>query len=821
MGQSGIFADVVLPLAVGETFTYMVPDELSGQIRPGHRVMVQFGRKRIYSAIVWNIHKKPPKEEAKFLLGILDNEPLISEYHQKFWSWLSDYYICTLGEVMKAALPAGLKLESETKIRAIEDFTGEASLDDLQNTALRFIRNNPGSTLNDLGSLLKRKNSLPLVKTLMESGAVNLEEKVTQPYKPKTITVLSLNTKFDSEDALRDKIDSLKRAPSQEKVFLTYLDLRENIKTHEEEVPLSLLTKVSGEASSTVNSLVKKHILIKRQIVVSRISLNINEIQDIKSLTAVQEDAFKEIQGFFSAEKVCLLHGVTSSGKTEIYIHLIKQSIDKGGQALYLLPEIALTTQIINRLRAIFGDLVGIYHSRFSDAERVELWREVAKPNSNCKIILGARSAVFLPFHDLSLIIVDEEHEISYKQFDPAPRYHARDAAIVLGRIHEANVLLGSATPSLESYFNARSGKFGLVELTERYTKIKMPEIRLANTREAYRKKKMHGHFTPDLLKAIDDALVNNEQIILFQNRRGYSPYMECNSCGDIPKCRDCDVSLTVHKNRKRLVCHYCGYSEKLGHQCNKCDSTGLIARGMGTEKVEDEIQILFPDARISRLDLDAARLKHGYARILEDFENRKTDILIGTQMISKGLDFDHVKVVGIVNADNLLHFPDFRSFERGFQLITQVSGRAGRKNNRGLVIIQTSDPTHRTLQQVINNDYLALYQDEMPERQAFRYPPYSRLIKLTIKHRDLELTTRAAHVFAQELRKKWPMNILGPQSPPVGRVQTMYLRTILIKSGKGNELTQIRDTIKLLIKRMKNDKSFRSVIVQADVDPV
>ncbi len=821
MGLPGKYADVILPLALSETYTYSIPQDIAAELIAGHRVMVQFGRKRIYSGIVWRIHNNTPANEVKPLLGILDKRPLINDSHQKFWEWLSEYYLCTLGEVMRAALPSGLKLESQTKIQFLENFDGEVELNDLEKTALSFIQNNPGTSMEDLGQTLKRKNPLPLIKSLIDKGIIGLEEYVNERYKPKTQTVLYLNPEYQGDEKLNVILEALKKAPVQEKSLLAFIDLQTIEDQDRQEIPIRELLKACGDSRSAINALVKKNILLKNTINISRIEHTNNQIQDAKPLSKDQEKAFKQILDAFAGKKVSLLHGVTSSGKTEIYIHLIKKEIEKGNQVLYLLPEIALTTQIINRLRIVFGEKVGVYHSRFSDAERVEVWNETANPKGKFSLILGARSAVFLPFHNLSLIIVDEEHEISYKQMDPAPRYQARDAAIVMGKIHDANVLLGSATPSLESYYNARSGKYELIELKKRFSDILLPEIKLVNTKEAYRKKKMKGHFTAELLTAIDDALVNNEQVILFQNRRGYSSYMQCDNCGDIPKCRDCDVSLTVHKNQKKLICHYCGYSENLAHQCSKCGSTAILARGLGTEKIEDEIQIIFPDAKVARLDLDAARSKTGYARIINDFENRKTDILIGTQMISKGLDFDHVKLVGIVNADNLLHFPDFRSFERSFQLITQVSGRAGRKHNRGLVIVQTSDPTHRILQQVINNDFLSLYQWEMSERQAFKYPPYSRLIQITFKHRDTDIVARAAHAFARELRKTWPMLILGPQTPPVSRVQTLYLKTIIIKSGKGKELNQIREKLKDMKQKMKADKTFKSVIVQADVDPV
>jgi len=820
MGQKVKYAEVVLPLAAGDSFTYGIPQALEENLRPGHRVIVQFGSRKVYSAIVWDIHTRSPKEEPKQILGLLDQTRLIDESQQKFWEWLADYYICTLGEVMKAALPAGLKLESQTRIQFLDSFDYSGDISDYERVALEFIRNNPGARIDDLASVLKKRNPLPLIKSLVDKNAVSLEEKILQAYKPKTSTVLSLNPEYDTDEKISALLETLHKAPKQEKCLLAFLGLINEGTGSNNEITPSGLCQACGESSSLVNALVAKNILLKKTLPVSRITPSGKEVKDPARLTPVQETALLEIKKIFENGRVCLLNGVTSSGKTEIYIHLAQTEMEKGRQVLYLLPEIALTSQIINRLTSVFGDKAAIFHSRMTDAERVEIWKNTADPGSRIRIFLGARSAVFLPFKDLGLIIVDEEHDSSYKQQDPSPRYQARDAAIVLGKIHGAGVILGSATPSLESYHNARTGKYGLVEIGERFTRILMPEIRLANTREAYKRKIMRGHFTPELLKAIDDALVNGEQVILFQNRRGYSPYLECGNCGHIPKCRDCDVSLTVHKNQGRLVCHYCGYSEKLYAECRECGSTGLLAKGLGTEKIEDEIRIMFPEARVARLDLDSARSKKGYTRIISEFEDHQTDILIGTQMISKGLDFDHVRLVGIINADNLLHFPDFRSFEKSFQLITQVSGRSGRKNTRGNVIVQTGDPTHRVLQQVLNNDFNGMYQWEMSERQAFSYPPYTRLIKLTFKHKDIELLKRSAGYFAGELRRNWSSRVLGPQAPPIARINKLYLRTIMIKSGKGRELVKIRAEIRDIISRMKADKTFRPVIIQADVDP-
>jgi len=563
----------------------------------------------------------------------------------------------------------------------------------------------------------------------------------------------------------------------------------------------------------------QKDIVEKVLLKISRLSNSDITSSDPKPLNESQEIVFKNIREK-EQDSVHLIHGITSSGKTEIYIHLIKHHLEKGQQVLYLLPEIALTEQIIKRLQEVFGDIVGVFHSKYTDSERIELWKDLLAENK-FKLIIGARSAIFLPYQKLGLVIIDEEHETSFKQQDPAPRYNARDTAIVMAKIHKAKVVMGTATPAIESYFNARSGKFILHNLKTRYGNIPLPEIIIANVKEAYRKKKIQGHFTPELLEAIDQALVNKEQIILFQNRRGYSPYLECDTCGHIPKCRDCDVSLTLHKFRNRIVCHYCGYTEPAHSQCPSCHNNSMRTRGLGTEGLEDEIGIIFPDARISRLDIDTSRTRKGYSRILAEFEEGKTDILVGTQMITKGLDFSRVRVVGILNADNMLHFPDFRSFERSFQLMTQVSGRAGRREDQGLVIIQTYDPTNRIIRQVLRNDYEGLYQNELQERMSFGYPPFTRLIKLTIKHKDPETLNRCAYYLAKELRDRWNSRILGPQAPGISRIQNYHIRQILIKSPKGQEHKDMRNHIRALIERAKGDKVFRSVIVQADVDPM
>ncbi len=820
--DQALYAQVLLPIRIPQEFTYKIPDELKGKVQFGQRVLVQFGPRRIQSAIVWETHSRNPDQEVKTLIGILDINPVINGFQKKLWEWIADYYLCTLGEVMKAALPAGLKLESHTRILVNEEFESQEPLAEIEELAWLYLRKNPGCTIFDLGSVLKRKNPLPIIHQLNEKGAIFLEEKLISRYKSKTKAYFQLAEKFQSDSEIHTLLDLLKRAPKQLaalETFVHILNTQSNSKLQDLIAQKEILAEPTVTKSG-LEGLLKKGILLKQQVEISRLFTRNDDLEELKELNPEQAQVLSQLKDS-SKNSVNLLHGITSSGKTEVYIHLIKTILEEGRQVLYLLPEIALTEQIITRLRKVFGSSVGVFHSKYSDSERVELWQDILSESNKYKLILGARSALFLPFTKLDLIIIDEEHETSFKQQDPAPRYHARDSAIVLANIHQARVVLGTATPSLETYYNAQSGKFNLLNLNKRHKNIPLPEIIVANSKEAYRKKKIKGHFTPELLDAIDQALVNKEQIILFQNRRGYSPYLECDTCGHVPKCRDCDVSLTLHKYRNKLVCHYCGYTENIQSQCPSCHNNSLRTRGLGTEGLEDEVGIIFPDAKIARLDMDAARSRKGYVKILGDFEKGKTDILIGTQMISKGLDFSNVSVVGIINADNLLHFPDFRSFERSFQLMTQVSGRAGRSKEQGLVVIQSFDPSHRVIQQVLQNNYLGLYDKELRERREFAYPPFTRLIRITLKHKDTELVGRCAHLFAKELRSRWTTKILGPQAPGISRIQQYHLRQILIKSAKGKEHTQIRQHIRLLVQKMSQDKTFRSVIIQPDVDPV
>lgn len=812
------YAQVLLPLPLQQTFTYRIPDQAAASVTTGSRVLVPFGQRKILAGLVWSLHHDQPDLEVKDILGMLDNQPVINPRQAEMWQWMADYYLCSLGEVMKAAMPAGLKLESKTRLFTVQEFESEKPFTETEELAWLFLRKNEGCSIQDLGAVLKRKNPLPLIHQLQKKGAIALEEKVSGSFKPRMETRYRLKIPVENESQLHQLLDELNRAPRQKEILEMMLGAKPATETNE---PILSRKRIQTEGGSTAaaEQLVTKGILIREVTKISRLAREIRETHPPARLNGEQQKVLEAIQ-CSGKDTVHLIHGVTSSGKTEVYIHLIAQALKKPGQVLYLLPEIALTEQIINRLTAIFGDQIGVFHSRYSDREKIELWMDVLSKDNRYRIILGARSALFLPFSQLSLVIIDEEHESSYKQNDPAPRYQARDTAIVLAKIHRARTILGSATPSVESYDNCIRKKYQLHELKQRFGSVPMPEIILANLKEAYKRKQMKGHLTPQLLEGIDQALDNGEQVILFQNRRGYSPYVECDQCRHIPKCTACDVSLTLHKYRNRLVCHYCGNTEPVTQECPVCHAQALRTKGMGTERLEDEIGILFPKARISRLDLETTRSRKSYIRILEDFELGKTDILIGTQMITKGLDFSRVRVVGIVNADNLLHFPDFRSFERSFQLLTQVSGRAGRRKDRGLVIIQTYDPTHRIISQVLQHQYQLMFQTEIQDRKAFFYPPFSRLIKMTVKHKDPDLVNRCAYHMAKSLRTHWGSRILGPQAPPVSRIQHLHLRQILIKAARGNEHKMIRIHLKQLTEELQQDKSFRQVIIQADVDP-
>lgn len=758
------FADIILPLAVKGFFTYRIPGELDGRIYPGSRVLVQFGNRKLYSGIIFKIHNNSPAGiNIRPISKVLDEVPVVNEIQLKFWSWISEYYMCSIGEVMKAALPSDLCLEGVT--------------------------------------------TLP----------------VTEKYKPREETFVKLASDF-SENELNNILDKLVRAPKQFNLLTTYLNLSgyvDGLKPRP--VKKSLLAREADSSSEIIESLVKKKILALLALETGRLINNELPPEPLKQLSQAQESALRSVMERFISKEITLLHGVTSSGKTEIYIHLIEEQLKNGRQVLYLLPEISITAQIIHRLNRHFGRVTGIYHSRFSNPEKVEIWNRVAGIDrvNDYSLIIGVRSALFLPFRNLGLVIVDEEQDGSYKQHDPAPRYHARDSAIILAGMHKAKTILGSASPSIESYNNALSGKYGLVELKERYGMIRLPEIILADSREAYRKKLMVSHFTPQLLEAMDHALANNEQVILFQNRRGFSPYIECPECGWIPKCIQCAVSLTYHKGIGRLVCHYCGFSVSIPSKCGNCHSPGLAARGFGTEKIEDEIKIVFPSARVARMDQDTTKGKNSFDRLIRALEERQIDILIGTQMISKGLDIENLTVVGILNADNLLNYPDFRAHERSFQMMEQVSGRAGRRQKLGKVIIQTSDPGNMIIRLVLNHDYRNMFRIQTEERKAFNYPPFCRMIRINLKHKDKEALNLFSGMLGKDLKSYFGNRILGPEFPLVSRVQQWYIKTILLKIEKGRSGAGARQNIIEALERLGGEKGASSLKIAVDVDPL
>ena len=752
---------------------------------------------------------------------MLDTSPVILPTQFRFWEWLSTYYLCTLGDVYKAAMPSGMKLESETLVAYNEDFEATVPLPKNEQRILDLLNDDKEQCVTQLQKASGLKSILPIIKRLLEKQAIFVKEDLKRNYKPRTEARVRLTEAYSTEHALRELFDNLGRAKKQLSLLMKYIELSGWMGTAStlKEVSKKDLLDKTGASVSILNSLVEKGVLETYYYEIGRLDKSIKGTLSLNPLNVAQERAFTAIRNSFQEKSVCLLHGVTSSGKTEIYIHLIEEVLRKGQQVLYLLPEIALTTQITERLKRVFGHRLGVYHSKFPDAERVEIWKKQLTDESY-DIILGVRSSIFLPFKRLGLIIVDEEHENTYKQQEPAPRYHARSAAIMLASMYEAKVLLGTATPSVESYFNARKGKYGLVQLKERYKEIRLPHIELVDIKELTRQKRMKGPFSPVLVKEIRSALDRKEQVILFQNRRGFAQMIECRTCGWIPKCKNCDVSLTFHKRLNQLTCHYCGYTQSVAASCPACGGVELLNRGIGTERIEEDIQLTFPDVRVARMDLDTTRSRTAYEKIIADFEQGKTDILIGTQMISKGLDFNHVNVVGILNADTMLNYPDFRSYERAFQLMAQVAGRAGRKDKQGLVILQTKSPELPVISQVLNNDYEQLYEDQLAERQVFRYPPFYRLIYVYLKHRKEDVLEQAAEMAATLLRTGLGNRVLGPDKPPIARIQTLFIKKIMIKVELTASMTKVRDYLKGVQRTLSEDARFRSLIVYYDVDP-
>jgi primosomal protein N' (replication factor Y) len=817
------YVDVILPLPLANTFTYSVPDEWAGLVRIGMRVVVPFGKKKMYTAVVYLVHTvSPTVYEAKDIICLLDAEPILRRPQIKFWEWISSYYQSFLGDVFQAAVPAGLKLESETQVRINPDYEAESLLSEKESRVLDALSDGKAISVSELNKITEMRDTLPTLKQLLEKGAIEISEELTEKFRAKTDMYVKLTAEASKEENLRKLFDELSRAKKQLDVLMMYIDLsRCLVPNMLREVSRKDLLEKSGASSAVLNGLVERGALEIYRKEVGR--LDVSEIQTSEQypLNEFQLTAYSEIEKQFVEKQVVLLHGVTSSGKTELYIQLINKVLSEGKQVLYLVPEIALTTQLTSRLKRVFGKRLGVYHSKFSDAERVEIWNNVLN-DKTYDVIIGVRSSVFLPFRQLGLVIVDEEHESSYKQYDPAPRYHARNAAIVLASMHGAKTLLGTATPAIETYFNAQIGKYGLVELNQRHEDIELPEILVVDTKEAYRKKQMESHFSPLLLEKITKALQNREQVILFQNRRGYAPYIECKACAHVPHCKNCDVSLTVHKVFNTLTCHYCGYTEPIPNICPACGTPGSLAtKGFGTEKIEDEIKLIFPEARVSRMDLDTTRSKKSYEKIISDFEQHKVDILIGTQMVSKGLDFECVSLVGILNADNMLNFPDFRAHERAFQLMAQVSGRSGRKNKRGTVVLQTSSPEHPVIGQVIRNDYKAMFSVQCDERRQFKYPPFFRMIQIVLRHRDHNILNQAANRLAVDLRAVFGNRVLGPNIPAVSRIQNLYIKHILLKFESEASPEKAKEILRQVTNQVQSEPKFKSLRINLDVDPM
>jgi primosomal protein N' (replication factor Y) len=817
LGARG-FAEIIIPLALPKNYTWSVPDHLKEQLHAGCRVEVNLGKNKKYAGIVKRIHnEKPDFFEAKDILNVLDVEPVIFEEQLKLWEWIASYYMCSEGEVMAAALPAHFKLSSET-ILVFNDEYGDdfSALDHDEYLVAEALLIKKELKLTEVQQVLDSSHVYPVINRLIQKKVCFVWEALKQTYSPKKETYVLLNQEYNSDEKLSELLNNWTRAPKQMELLLSYLHL---IKT-EGEVTKTGLLKKSNASEAQLKGLVDKEILRTEKRVIDRLQYLPKDIKIDFELTALQQEVLEKTQQSFAEKQVCLLHGVTSSGKTLIYIKLIEQLIRQGKQVLYMLPEIALTSQIIRRLQKHFGGHIGIYHSKFSQNERVEIWNKVK--NGEMKVVLGARSSIFLPFQNLGLIICDEEHDTSYKQHDPAPRYNGRDAAIYFASLFGAKVLLGSATPSLESYHNATTGKYGLVELMQRYGDVHLPPIEIIDTKKVFQKEKGKVMLSPPLVDSVNEVLARQRQVILFQNRRGYTPYQVCNTCGWIPQCKYCDVSLTYHKFSNKLICHYCGTTYAPLLTCAACGNHNFVQRNFGTEKIEELLLEQFPNAKIARMDIDTVRGKNAHDVLIQQFEQQRIDILVGTQMVVKGLDFDNVDLVGILDADGLLSFADFRVNERAFQLMEQVSGRAGRKEATGKVLIQTIQPTHPVLQLVKEHDYKKLYTEEIEKRKQFFYPPFSRLIHVTFKHKIKEVVEKAAHFFADALKIKYGQYLVGPAEPVINRIRNQHLMELLVKLPRDTKM--IANCKKDMLEQvaiLHQHKSFKSVTVVNNVDVV
>lgn len=817
------FVEVILPLSLAKTFTYSVSETEYHYIKKGMRVAVPFGKSKIYTALVIETHEnKPALYDAKEIHQILDEKPIVTEIQIAHWRWIASYYMCAIGDVYRGAMPSALLLESETLIsQKTDSFIDTSLLSDDEFLVYEALQQQSSLKIQDIISILNKKNIFPVIQKLVDRNILVLQEEIQESYKPKLVRYVRLHPKYESNQGLSELLETLKNANKQREIVLRYFQLSASEKTQGQAKPITVkkLVEAANSSSAIVKALIEKEIFEDYFLQEDRVNFNGKIREDELQLSATQQTAFEEIKERFTQKEVCLLHGVTSSGKTEIYIKLIEEYLVTGKQILYLLPEIALTTQLVGRLRTYFGNKVAVFHSKYNNNERIEVWNQVVQNSEKAQVVIGARSALFLPFQNLGFIIVDEEHEPTFKQVDPAPRYHARDAAIVLAYSHKAKVLLGSATPSIETYFNAKSDKFGLVEISKRFGNVMMPNIELVDLKDKYFRKKMTGHFSDVLIEEITNALSLGEQVILFQNRRGYSPIIECITCGHVPQCQQCDVSLTYHKHKNQLRCHYCGYTMAKPKHCQACSSVDLTTKGFGTEQIEQELISIFPNSKIGRMDQDTTRGKFGFEKIIDSFKNREMDILVGTQMLAKGLDFDNVSLVGIMNADNMLYHPDFRAFERSFQMMTQVAGRAGRSEKQGKVIIQTYNPNHNTIQQVTNNDYLGMYTEQLYDRQIYKYPPYFRIIKLTLKQRDFDKLKDGSMWLYQVMRQNLDMPVLGPEEPVISRIRNEYIRTIIVKIPQNTSIGNTKKMIQKILNSFEAVAQYRAIKVTSNVD--
>ncbi|HEY0175500.1 MAG TPA: primosomal protein N', partial [Pedobacter sp.] len=768
-----LFIEVILPLSLSKNYIYRVPFHLNEHIAAGKRVIVQFGKNKIYTALIKSISQTAPElYQAKYIIDVIDEHPVVNMQQFQLWDWMSAYYLCNEGDVMSAALPAGLKLASETIIILREEINREdLAVTDKENLLIIALEKQKRLTVDQISGLLGQKTVFPIIRSLLDKEIIYIAEEVVEKYKPLLKSYITLNPFYKEEGNFKQLFEVLERAPKQLDALLAYIKLSKS----GTEISKQQLLEESNCGQGALKSLLEKDIFSLYKKRVSRLQDESDDLILNFKLSEAQGTALAKIQAEFLEKEVVLLHGITASGKTQVYIRLIEQAIAGGGQVLFLLPEIALTTQIVERIKRYFGDAIGVYHSKFNDNERVEIWNNVI--NGKFRIVLGARSSVFLPFSNLKLIVVDEEHESSYKQNEPSPRYQARDAAVYLAHLHGAKIVLGSATPSIESYYNALNNKYGLVTLSERFGGVELPVQQVVSISEETKRKKMVSYFSSVLIDDITATLEKKEQVILFQNRRGYATILICKTCGFAPKCVNCDVSLTFHKSSGKLHCHYCGYHESSMNICPACGSVHIEQKGFGTERIEEELSLIFPDVKIARLDVDSTRTKNSLQKIIGDFQEKKTDILIGTQMVAKGLDFDNVTLIGVINADTLLNYPDFRAFERSYQLLSQVAGRAGRRDKQGKVCIQAYDDDHRIIKQVVDNNYLEMYNDEIAERKQFHYPPFTRLIFINVKHKDANLLNAAAAHFATLLRAQLGTRVLGPEQPLVSRIRNYYIK--------------------------------------------